>query len=44
MGGLEHGREKGFGDDFSTIDDVMMEDSLLSWTASARVNMLVDYY
>jgi hypothetical protein len=37
------GREKGFGDDFSTIDDIMMEDRILSWTASARVNMSVDY-
>ena len=43
-GGLEHGREKGFGDDFSTIDDIMMEDRILSWTASARVNMSVDHY
>jgi hypothetical protein len=41
-GGLEHGREKG--DDFSTIDDIMMEDRILSWTASAKVNMSVNYY
>jgi hypothetical protein len=43
-GGLEHGTEKGFGDDFSTIDDIMMEDRILSWTASAKVNMSVGYY
>jgi hypothetical protein len=42
--GLEHGKGKGFGDDFSMIDDVMMEDRLLSWTASARANTSVDYY
>jgi hypothetical protein len=29
-------RKKGFGDDFSTIDDIMMEDRILSWTASAQ--------
>jgi len=26
------------------IDDVMMEDRLLSWTALARANTSVDYY
>lgn len=35
--------KKGFGDDFSTIDDIMMEDRISSWTASARVNISVDY-
>jgi hypothetical protein len=43
-GGLELAGKKGFGDDFSTIDDIMMEDRILSWTASAKVNMSVDYY
>ena len=43
-GGLELAGKRGFGDDFSTIDDIMMEDRLLSWTTLARVNTLVDYH